>query len=235
MGMDAGSVVALVISVTTAAWQIAGYLSGPEVQLIAPTSVTFRHWPVGDRSTTALTATTMNYVNHGRKDYDALVMEEEAELQFAGRSPLLMKWWWFVGPDGSPQEQAHPVVVPGGGVRAHETRFAPRIRLCPPTQSCDEAISHADFLPFDQFLALAASDADTATVRIKLKARIFERDDRQIDYECVVRFDSRVQSILQAQAKLYQSLKVQRMSPAEIDQHKDFREFYSVPCAALRD
>ena len=60
------------------------------------------------------------------------VMEEEAELQFAGRSPLLMKWWWFVGPDGSPQEQAHPVVVPGGGVRAHETRFAPRIRLCPP-------------------------------------------------------------------------------------------------------
>lgn len=230
MGMDAGSVTALVLSVATAVWQVMGYLLGPSIQFIPPTSITLRFWPTGDRASLALTATTMNYVNRGRKDYDGLVIAEDAEIRLNGREPISLKWWWFVAADGSPQQQAHPVVVPGAGVAAHETRFAPRIRQCADGSPCDESVTHIDFLPFEQFLALGAGPIGNHSIEIVLRSRVFERREREIVYTCQVRFDARMRDVMATQAKLMQALRAQGLRLAKIAEHEDFREYYSLPC-----
>ena len=85
------SLAALALSMLTAVWALTGYIMGPKVNMLPPTSVTFRYWPYGGANL-ALTGTTMNYVNEGRKDYDALVVSEYVLLGFPGRpAPLKLK------------------------------------------------------------------------------------------------------------------------------------------------
>src|SRR4051812_46044697 len=105
-GLDTGnwiSLTALVLSVGTVMWQVTGYLRGAQVEFLPPTSVTFRFWSAGPANSVALSATTMNYLNQGRKDYDGLVLDEHAEIGLsASAAPTRLDWWWFLGPTGDP-------------------------------------------------------------------------------------------------------------------------------------
>lgn len=200
------------------------------VEMVPPASVTFRYWPAGDREAVALTATTMNFLNDGRKDYDGLVVEEAVQLNMYGLNKILLNWWWFVGPDGSPLEQAHPVVVPGAGLIAHETRFVPLIRTCKESAPCGDDVSHANFLRWARFLELASGSPAHHQISIVLSVRVRERTERTLTYSCKAWLDSRTRAAMTAQKAILASLHASGLTPSEIVEHKDFREYFSMPC-----
>src|SRR6185436_3904928 len=182
LGLDAGnwiSLTALVLSILSLTWAIAGFVIGPKAELLPPTSVTFRYWPYGG-DWLALTGTTMNYINHGRKDYDALVVSEHVLLHLPDRKPpLRLQWWWFVDAFGRGTRQAHPVLIPGAGVASHETRFAPTLTPCE-SVDCPERTAYANYMPWVEFLNLAKDSKALPNLRIEFVARVKEREYREI-------------------------------------------------------
>jgi hypothetical protein len=212
------SFAALVLSLATGLWAVVGYLTGPRVSMLSPTSVTFRFWEWGE--SLALTATTMNFINDGRKDYDALVLEERAVLTFFGSGRQIeLSWWWFLDADGAPKEQAHPVVVPGAGVASHETRFAPILEACPETGGCEGSIAYKNFMSWKEFLRLASDRRTLPSVDVTFRARVKERSERVLERRCQVSFNDR------GREQLAQELA--RLADGESGRR---REYFSFPC-----
>lgn len=233
LGLDAGnwiSLTALAISLATVSWQIGGFITGPKVEFIPPTSVTFRYWPTGSRESLALSATTMNYVNGGRKEYDALVLSESVEITLPGRSPRKLHWWWFVGPTGAANEQAHPVVVPGAGLTAHETRFAPLLQPCAGAVGCTDAAAYMHFIDWGEFLALADAQAPAQEIAIKFEIRVREDRPRTVTYLCKAMLDTRTREVMRKQTAVLAELRSQNLKPTQIEEHSNFKEHFSVPC-----
>lgn len=232
LGLDAGnwlSLAALGLSLLTAVWALTGYLIGPQVEMLPPTSVTFRFWPYGGDSL-ALTATTMNYVNEGRKDYDALVVSEYAVLAFQGRTtPLKLRWWWFVDAFGKGNDHAHPILVPGAGVATHETRFAPTLEPCPGVASCPAEIAYANYMRWIDFLTLAKDDKALPHLDITFVAKVRERSYREITKTCRVAFNDRArQDFASELSKLLEAI----ANGKRIDEVKDKKDYFSLPCVA---
>lgn len=225
------SLVALVLSLLTAGWQIAGFIAGPRIEFVAPSSITFRYMPYGRREPTALSATSMNYLNNGRKDYDGLVLDETATLRFAGRN-VSLSWWWFLSADGSATEQAHPVVVPGAGLTSHETRFVPLVGQCKQGDACSADVPYDNFLPWSEFLSLATAGT-AAKVDVEFNVTIRERGLRTFTHRCRVTFDESIRKTMSDQKQLLAMLHGQGLEPADIDKRKDFYSFFSLPCVAL--
>ena len=235
-GLDAGnwiSLVALCIAVGTAAWQTGGYFVGPDLAFIPPTSVTFRYSPYGGRSSLALSATTMNYVNEGRKDYDGLVLDEQVSLQLTAANPTVLNWWWFLGPDGTATEQAHPVVVPGAGLAAHETRFAPFVQSCSVQQVCTEAHAYRNFFSWSLFLKTAADATQLPHIDLLFTVRMRERKTRTFEYKCRVELDDRIRAVMKDQYTLLTKYQNGGMTPEAIGDQVGFRNYFSLPCGAL--
>jgi hypothetical protein len=231
LGLDAGnwiSLTALVLSILSLTWAVAGFVIGPKAELLPPTSVTFRYWSYG-RDSLAFTGTTMNYINHGRKDYDALVVSEHVLLHFPERkSPLRLQWWWFVDAFGRATKQAHPVLIPGAGVASHETRFAPTLAPCA-SADCPERTAYANYMSWIEFLNLAKDPKALPGLRVEFVARVKERRYREIVSTCQVAFNDRAREEFSAElAKIAEAAK----NGVKLADLKTKTEYFSFPCVS---
>jgi hypothetical protein len=229
-GLEVGnwiSLAALLLSLITAIWALTGYLIGAKVDLLPPTSVTFRYWPYGG-DFLAITGTTMNYVNEGRKDYDALVISEQAELAFPGRkAPVKLDWWWFVDAFGRGDRHAHPIVVPGAGVATHETRFAPTLQRCPDKPTCPDEVAYANFFSWMDFLAAGKDEKLLPRLQIIFVAKVKEDNYREIRKSCSVEFSERGRRAI---AQEFDKLNQARADGKQIEHVNEKKEYFSFPC-----
>jgi hypothetical protein len=170
----------------------------------------------------------MNYVNEGRKDYDALVMTEQVFLSFPNRtSPLKLNWWWFLGAVGNPTESVHPVLVPGAGVASHETRFAPTLANCANSSNCPEKDAYVNYMPWIDFLALAKDVKALPDLEISFVATVRERGYRDITKSCHVAFNDHARQLM---ATEYNKLKAAVAKGVKLDNVEDKQEYFSLPC-----
>jgi hypothetical protein len=227
---DRIALIALFLSLATVGWQIVGHIQGPMISFIPPITVTLQYHPYGEGAAIALTASSMNYLNDGRKDYDGLVLDEKATITGLGDHPITLEWWWFMAPQGSANDQAHPVVVPGGGLTSHETRFTPVVRPCPSANKCTDEVAYSNFFPWERWLISVADKSVLPHLDIDFSMTIRERRDRVLTYQCRVLFDERVRGKMREQLAIFGREVAKGTTLADIEDVKDFKEFLTLPC-----
>jgi hypothetical protein len=123
----AASIVALLISVVTAGYNLVGYFQKPELTLLPPEQVTLYANYAGKFAYLAV-VTDFNIFNDSRPEKYGLVTGERVEFTIDGVRRVLR--WQEVGKWGDKGFQAsgpaQPFGVPGGAVNAQEMSFEPR-------------------------------------------------------------------------------------------------------------
>jgi hypothetical protein len=168
----------------------------------------------------------MNYVNRGRRDYDALVVWEEAVMELPQRE-VRLPWWWFVGAQDKPEDEAHPVIVPGAGVRSHETQFAPRLATCPDAGGCSEGVAYRNYVGWLEFLRIASDKAALPHVDIVFEAKLRERRERAVAMKCRVVFNDPGRERMRAERESIEA-EVARGTPLR----KVEKRYFSFPCVS---
>jgi hypothetical protein len=126
----AASIVALLLSIATAAYNVVGYFQKPELTLLPPEQVTLYANYAGKFAYLAV-VTDFNIFNNSRPEKYGLVVGERVEFTIDGIRRVLR--WQEVGKWGEKGFQstgpAQPFGVPGGAVNAQEMSFEPRSKL----------------------------------------------------------------------------------------------------------
>jgi hypothetical protein len=213
--MNVGNYIALVgllLAVGSLIWQSVGYFRGPLPQGMAPESVTFRGDGIRrdtDQEVLSVTASNMNYINRGGKDYDAILKSIDVTLEIAANRSYRLAWQYFMKDSTrNEKEQAGPIVVPGGGGVSKEVRFFARFRPCKDSGSCPNDQAYIDFLPWADFLRLAADPKTVSSLKLTFESVYLVPAGYHESHTCLVTFPDAVRSkfALGAQEVPFQSL-----------------------------
>jgi hypothetical protein len=189
---DYMSLAALIISATTAFYNLLGWLEGPTISFRLPELVSFHCYPAtesngslecGPASSVMIAANNMTYVNKGRSEYSGVLLDETATLRISGRKDATLHWQEFsnVTTLGSGATTATATVIPGSSSIAHETRFFARDEAC--KDPCDE---RRNFVPWSEFVTTVSDPG--RTVNILFTAKLSTRGEVSVSASCDVFF-----------------------------------------------
>ncbi|UPJ53446.1 hypothetical protein IVB30_20280 [Bradyrhizobium sp. 200] len=171
------SLTALALSLTTALYNGWGWLQGPKVSFYPPELVSFHCTEVEgpeDKpkckpdSHVFIAGSSMTYLNSGRPEYGAVLLEELATLSFDPKRPIKLHWHEFANLTSlsASSSQAAAIQLPGASSIAHETRFFARDEAC--KSPCDPA---KNFMKWTDFLDHLVTKKEDATVTFSAKWR----------------------------------------------------------------
>jgi hypothetical protein len=141
-----------------------------------------------------IAATNMTYVNDGRAEYGAILVDELATLRIGDGNSATLHWHEFsnVTTLNAASVMAAATLIPGASSIAHETRFFARDEAC--AAPCDP---HRNFIPWKQFIA-AASDKEQQ-ISVIFSARTRARREKVYSKTCGLFISDRDRSRLAAQ------------------------------------
>ncbi len=155
MKVNVLALVAFVLSLCTAGYQLYGFLKGPDVQSRVPYQITINRQHIGDAKTgfeLVQFIVPMTYVNRGQEGYNGLVTEERVEFDIA-KKKYVHHWYEFVTCsirenklDPALKGDAQPVLVPANNVVAHTTAFYART-----IDTTDKDARWGNFLRWEDF------------------------------------------------------------------------------------
>jgi len=200
------ALIALSIAVLGAIYNLIGWLKGPVVSFRSPELVSFHCFPAteqgdnlicGSDSNVMIAGTNMTYVNAGRAEYSAVLIDETATLEIPSRKSALLHWHEFsnVTTLGAQGTLAYATVIPGASSIAHETRFFAREEPC--VSPCDPG---EDFVPWSVFVA-ALADPKQA-IKVKFSAKVSAGGEIEQSSECAVFISDAVRSEFKTKGSL---------------------------------
>ncbi|MET4481597.1 hypothetical protein ABIB66_006157 [Bradyrhizobium sp. F1.13.3] len=171
------SLTALLISLSTAVYNAWGWVQGPRVSFYPPELVSFHCTAVEGPdekpkckadSNVFVAGSSMTYLNSGRPEYGAVLLEERAALAFSPQQPVTLHWQEFANLTSlsASSSQAAAIQLPGASSIAHETRFFPRDEPC--KSPCNPA---KNFMRWTDFLDHVVTKKQDVTVTFSAKWR----------------------------------------------------------------
>jgi hypothetical protein len=149
------ALVAFVLSLCTAGYQLYGFLKGPDIQSHPPYQITIHRQHIGDAETgfdLVQFIVPLTYVNKGQEGYNGLVTEDRIEFEIAGKK-YVHHWYEFVTCsikknklDQALQGDAQPVLVAANNVVGHTTAFYARM-----IDTADKSSKWGNFLRWEDF------------------------------------------------------------------------------------
>lgn len=200
------SLIALLIAAAGAAYALVGWLKGPVISFQSPELISFHCYPAteqgdsiicGADSNVMVAGTNMTYVNAGRPEYNAVLLDETATLHISSRKDAVLHWHEFsnVTTLGAQGTLAYATVVPGASSIAHETRFFAREQPC--AAPCD---ARENFVPWSEFVAAAADPK--RTIAVTFSARVSAGGDVLLSKTCNVYLSDAARVEFKAQGSL---------------------------------
>jgi hypothetical protein len=157
------TLITLVMSVGSLAWQTVNYLKGAETRLIPPEQVVIADsgaakFPNRDGGPYVHFIARMSYVNTGAAGYNATIRAERVRVTVSGRQ-FEQNWFRYVHSDADSTEatklvvdkvsEARPLPLTAGSAESHETLFQPWEKECPSSlPQCDRRENYIDWKTF---------------------------------------------------------------------------------------
>ena len=156
--VDPLALIALLLALVSAVWQVLGYFKGADIILMAPKWVEIRALNLGGEGSnySVYVRSQMSYVNKGRPEYPSVITSEDVRMSYHGNGGGIIhfdsielhgSFWNQTGKaKPGPEDGAHEFMVAGLGVESHEVDFYPERLVCDGCRSDINFIQWSDLV-----------------------------------------------------------------------------------------
>ena len=192
--VDIISIVALLLSLSSAAYQVNEYLRGSDLKMLQPEGITIYKLPIENYGDYVSLIVPVSYVNRGAKDTDTVVVQELATISI-GKSAIDLVWHQTIAVKSASdrmdivqERNVTPFSVAAGTYNANLIWFTPQTVECGAipansSQACDQ---HRNYVKWGDFINIVHSEqlAGTENITISITAR--KLDEKPQTVKCTI-------------------------------------------------